>query len=177
VMAEATPRIGAQWLASQGSFACGEAQDDMSSIGETLWMQHCSQIIDLIQRHYRGGNTVRGKLEGRLATWLQVQVPSSISTPSWSRDQAQDLWPSSCPAFVPASNPISRSTSRIYSKSDHIPDPSVHAWIIPLTFLLGSSMSHSAILRNARCSTDGTWRQITGPPGKPLQCSHCRRES
>ena len=36
VMAEATPRIGAQWLASQGSFACGEAQDDMSSIGETL---------------------------------------------------------------------------------------------------------------------------------------------
>jgi hypothetical protein len=99
VMAEATPRIGAQWLASQGSFACGEAQDDMSSIGETLWMQHCSQIIDLIQRHYRGGNTVRGKLEGRLATWLQVQVPSSISTPLWSRDQAQDLWPSFCPPF------------------------------------------------------------------------------
>jgi hypothetical protein len=64
VMAEATPRIGAQWLASQGSFACGEAQDDMSSIGETLWMQHCSQIIDLIQRHYRGGKHGEGKVGG-----------------------------------------------------------------------------------------------------------------
>ena len=53
---------------------------------------------------------MRGKLEERLATWLQVQVPSSISTPLRSRDQAQDLWPSFCPSFFPASNSISRST-------------------------------------------------------------------
>jgi hypothetical protein len=84
----------------------------------------------------------------------------------------------------------SRSPFCIYSKSNDIPDLSVHAWIIPLTFLLGSSMSHSAILRNARRSTTALQGKSRAPwqafamltlqernPGFPPLSPHVRSQT